>query len=175
MQIHEKIKQARISANLTEEELAKKIGVKRSTYQYWEKNTPAIGKIKRVAKALNLDEDYFLSKNDENIGKTSENILKEPAAEYRKKKTLPPGAKEITLDDYIAVLVNDKLFLQELLKTSLAAVLKGVSEVAEGQKILLAYQEGWINHFEGSAKLAKEQAEKTDSLVSKKKTGKAVL
>lgn len=69
LQIHEKIKQARIAADLTEAELAKKVGVKRSTYQYWEVVTPSVAKIKSVAKALGKDEDYFFT-NDETFVET---------------------------------------------------------------------------------------------------------
>lgn len=59
MQIHEKIRNERVKAGLTEEQLAEKIGVKRSTYQYWETKTPNVDKVKQVAKALGLPENYF--------------------------------------------------------------------------------------------------------------------
>jgi DNA-binding XRE family transcriptional regulator len=39
LQIHQKIEQARISAGLTQDEMAERLGVKRSTYQYWEQKT----------------------------------------------------------------------------------------------------------------------------------------
>lgn len=65
MQIHKKIEQARLSAGLTQDEMAEKLGIKRSTYQYWEKITPSIDKIKKVAKALKLSEDYFFGEKDE--------------------------------------------------------------------------------------------------------------
>jgi transcriptional regulator with XRE-family HTH domain len=72
LQIHEKIEQARISAGLSQEDMAEKLGIGRSTYQYWEKKTPSIDKILKVAKALNLPEDYFFGENDENIISDSE-------------------------------------------------------------------------------------------------------
>jgi transcriptional regulator with XRE-family HTH domain len=59
MQIHERIRNERVKAGLTEEQLAEKIGVKRSTYQYWETKTPNVEKVKQVAKALGLPENYF--------------------------------------------------------------------------------------------------------------------
>lgn len=65
MQIHEKIKRARILADLTEEEMAEKLGIKRSTYQYWEKKTPSLDKIKQVAEVLGLPDDYFFISDDE--------------------------------------------------------------------------------------------------------------
>lgn len=70
MQIHEKIKQARISAGLTQDEMAEKLKIKRSTYQYWEEVTPSIDKIKRVIEVLKLPEDYFFVQNDENLKDT---------------------------------------------------------------------------------------------------------
>jgi HTH-type transcriptional regulator, cell division transcriptional repressor len=65
LQIHEKIEQARVSAGLTQDEMAEKLNVKRSTYQYWEQKTPSIDKIKAVARALNLSDDYFFGSSDE--------------------------------------------------------------------------------------------------------------
>jgi transcriptional regulator with XRE-family HTH domain len=63
MQIHEKIEQARVSAGLTQDEVAEKIGVKRTTYAYWEQKTPGIDRIKQVADALDLPVEYFLDEN----------------------------------------------------------------------------------------------------------------
>jgi transcriptional regulator with XRE-family HTH domain len=67
MQIHERIKNERLKANLTEEEMAERLHIGRSTYQYWEKKTPNIDKIEAVAQALNLPKDYFFINNDEII------------------------------------------------------------------------------------------------------------
>lgn len=75
MQIHEKIEQARVSAGLSQDEMAEKLGIGRSTYQYWEKKTPSIDKILRVAKVLHLPDDYFFGDNDENIVKEDETFL----------------------------------------------------------------------------------------------------
>lgn len=69
MQIHEKIKQARLSARLTQQEIADKIGIKRSTYQYWEQETPSMENIKQVQIALKLPDDYFFVNSDEGTGK----------------------------------------------------------------------------------------------------------
>lgn len=65
LQINQKIEQARLSANLSQEEMAEKLGIKRSTYQYWEKKTPSVDKVKLVAKVLGLDDDYFFGTSDE--------------------------------------------------------------------------------------------------------------
>lgn len=64
MQIHERIKNERIKLKLTEEEVAKRLGIKRSTYQYWESTTPKVDNIKAVASALGLPEDYFFVNNN---------------------------------------------------------------------------------------------------------------
>lgn len=66
LQIHERIKKAREDAGLTQDELAGRLNIKRSTYQYWEEKTPGIEKVKAVAKALGLAEDYFFV-IDENV------------------------------------------------------------------------------------------------------------
>ncbi len=65
LQIHEKIEIERNRAGLSQDEIAAKLEIKRSTYQYWEKVTPGIEKIKRVAKVLGLPEDYFFVTPDE--------------------------------------------------------------------------------------------------------------
>jgi transcriptional regulator with XRE-family HTH domain len=71
MQIHERIKKERLRQELSEEEVAKRLKIKRSTYQYWETVTPKVDKIKSVARALGLDENFFFiapDEIDENIG-----------------------------------------------------------------------------------------------------------
>jgi len=67
LQIHEKLRVAREKAGLTQDELAARLGIERSTYQYWETKTPSIDKIKRVAVALKLAEDYFFVTKDEDF------------------------------------------------------------------------------------------------------------
>lgn len=78
LQIHQKIKQARLSAGLTEAELAEKIGVKRSTYQYWETKTPAVENIKRVSRALGKHDDYFFG--------SDESFVSEPEPTYNSRE-----------------------------------------------------------------------------------------
>lgn len=86
MQIHERIKNERLKANLTEEEMAARLGIKRSTYQYWEKKTPDFEKIKLVANALGLHENYFFTYNDENeesySSKNSADLPESKAGKY---------------------------------------------------------------------------------------------
>lgn len=59
MQIHERIKVERLKKGWTEEEMAKELGIGRSTYQYWESTTPKVENISSAAKALGLPDDYF--------------------------------------------------------------------------------------------------------------------
>lgn len=59
LQIHERIRQQREKAGLSQKELAEIIGVERTTYAYWEEVDPKPDKIKMVAKALNLPDEFF--------------------------------------------------------------------------------------------------------------------
>ena len=62
MTLGEKIKQARIDANLTQEELASKLTVSRQAISKWEsdKGMPDIGNLKAMAGLLNVSVDYLL-------------------------------------------------------------------------------------------------------------------
>lgn len=64
MHIHERIKIEREKAGLKPGQLAKKLEIPRTTYLYWESKTPDIEKIKAVAKALGLPDNYFFDKKD---------------------------------------------------------------------------------------------------------------
>jgi transcriptional regulator with XRE-family HTH domain len=79
MQIHELIKNERINAGLTEAQMAAKLGVKRSTYQYWEKETPSIDKVRAIARALGLNDEYFFGLEDQKIVNSPE-VRSEPTA-----------------------------------------------------------------------------------------------
>jgi len=61
LQIHQKIAQARIAAGYTQDQFAEILGIKRSTYQYWEEKTPGVDKIAKIAKALKLPLEHFLN------------------------------------------------------------------------------------------------------------------
>lgn len=74
MQIHDLIKKARIDSGLTPEALATKIGVARTTYLYWEENTPSIDKVKKVEAALGLPENYFLDALIKTANNPDENL-----------------------------------------------------------------------------------------------------
>lgn len=100
LQIHQRIKKERLKAGLSEEQVAKTIGIERTTYQYWEKKTPNIDKVKSVAKALGLPENYFLVSDDENLGLPETQIKTD---EYKK------ADKE----DLLIALINEKEFRRQ--------------------------------------------------------------
>jgi transcriptional regulator with XRE-family HTH domain len=103
MQIHQLLKKERVKANLTEDEMAEILGISRSTYQYWEKKTPAVDKIKAVAKALNLAEDYFFINSDENLISDNErDQVNEPEAIYS------IGNIHSGKDQFLALLLEEK-------------------------------------------------------------------
>lgn len=80
LQIHERIKLEREKKGLSQEEIAALIGIKRTTYAYWEEVTPKNEKIKLVAKALELPENYFFVnveyENDPPVYDTKEGVLR---------------------------------------------------------------------------------------------------
>jgi transcriptional regulator with XRE-family HTH domain len=96
LQIHERIKNERLKAKLSEEQIAKIIGIERTTYQYWEKKTPSIDKVKLVAKALGLDENYFLVNHDEDFGRENDIRTDE--------------LKKANKEDLLIALLNEKEF-----------------------------------------------------------------
>lgn len=78
LQINEKIERARVSAGLTQEQMANKLDISRTTYVYWEQKTPSIDKIKKVAHVLDLPLEYFLDDNFDNQDTKAE----EPQTQY---------------------------------------------------------------------------------------------
>lgn len=65
LQLAAKLEQARVSANLSVTEAAKKVGKKRSTYQYWEEKGPPIDEIPVITKAFGLPDNYFFVNDPE--------------------------------------------------------------------------------------------------------------
>lgn len=100
LQIHQRIKNERLKKGLSEEQVAKAIGIERTTYQYWEKKTPSIDKIKTVAKALGLPENYFLTNDDEIFGTPEEKIKTEVY-------------KKADKEDLLIALINEKEFRRQ--------------------------------------------------------------
>lgn len=66
MVLGSRIKEARISAKLTQEQLATKIGVSRQAVTKWEsdKGLPDVENLKQLAKVLNISIDYLLDDNN---------------------------------------------------------------------------------------------------------------
>ena len=70
MSIHQKIKRLRMENDWTQEDLALKLGVPRSTLAKWElKITPDYGAIKKLAALFNVSTDYILGAAEEKQGK----------------------------------------------------------------------------------------------------------
>jgi transcriptional regulator with XRE-family HTH domain len=84
LQIHKKIELARKAAGLSQEQLADKLEISRSTYQYWEQKTPSIDKIEGVAEALGLQKDYFFVTPDEYFIKQQEVVNPDEKKEAEK-------------------------------------------------------------------------------------------
>ena len=62
----ERLKDLRIDAGMTSDQLAKKIGVTKSTISFWENgvNEPKASYIVAVAKAVSASSDYLLGLKD---------------------------------------------------------------------------------------------------------------
>ena len=76
MTLGEKIKDARINASLTQEELAGKIMISRQAVSKWEadKGIPDINNLKALAKTLNVSVDYLIDDGSA----LDMNVLREP-------------------------------------------------------------------------------------------------
>lgn len=108
LQIHKLIKQARLSAGLSEEEMAEKIGVGRTTYQYWEKKTPSLDNLQKVINALELPNDYFFVNRDEEVS----------TIRTKGGNKLKAGNIEITLQEYLDSIKEQKRLAEENAKSS---------------------------------------------------------
>ncbi len=62
MTLGEKIKNARINAGLTEEQMSERLGVSRHIFSSWEDDAefPTVENLKNIAKSLGISTDYFL-------------------------------------------------------------------------------------------------------------------
>lgn len=109
MHIHERIRQERLSAHLTEDEMASKLKIKRSTYQYWEKKDPKIENIKKVAQVLGKPDDYFFIKHDEKDEIQEQPVSKELHELIESNRTLAESNKTQAEANKIQAEANNKL------------------------------------------------------------------
>jgi transcriptional regulator with XRE-family HTH domain len=85
MQFGDKIRAARQAAEMTQEVLAKKIGVSRRTVALYEKNKRKpknAGMIIALAKALNVSTDYFMTDDELKQIQEQEAFLDQAAEQY---------------------------------------------------------------------------------------------
>lgn len=107
MTFGEKLKQARLNAKMTQEQLAKKMLVSRSAIAKWEsdKGMPDINNLKLISQLLDISMDYLLDENKEldlriiktpidlkTFGKGRKKVLKDRAI-----RSVYPNAKIMTL------------------------------------------------------------------------------
>lgn len=142
LQIHEKIEAERIKAGLTQDEMAEKLGIKRSTYQYWEKNTPKVDKVKAVAEALGKPADYFFVTPDEKF------VTPKPEL-----NGTPPAHIPISWQDYI-----------KLIHFSLEQLMAGQNEILKQQAYTRAEVRGYGKYH--LVKDAKGRSETFDKLLA---------
>ncbi|MEO6547476.1 MAG: helix-turn-helix transcriptional regulator [Ferruginibacter sp.] len=100
LQICENIKQARISSDKTQDEMAALLKVSRSTYQNWERETePAVATLREIAQILNIPLGKLLNE-DLNHGSS----LEKPCS-------------SVTLLEIIANMAKSELILSERIKS----------------------------------------------------------
>ncbi len=69
LNIGEKIGSLRAKSGLTQTDLAKKLGISRSSVNFWEMSlsSPSIANIIEMSKIFNVPTDYFLSSSDKEL------------------------------------------------------------------------------------------------------------
>lgn len=85
MQFGDKIRAARQAAEMTQEGLAKKVGVSRRTIALYEankRNPKNAGTIITLAKALNVSTDYFMTENELKEIQEQEAFLEQAGEQY---------------------------------------------------------------------------------------------
>lgn len=132
LHLSEKLYRARVSAKLNMTEAAQKIGIKRSTYQYWEKEGPPLEKFSLITKAFNLPDNYFFVNNAENAA---------PAPVVRAES--PPTATE---DKYTKLLEETLAFLKEQVRADLSTVKSGLGGIAEDITLARATQRASLDY-----------------------------
>ena len=110
--INDNIKAARKDAGYTQEEMAEKLGVNRSTYAYWELNTdPDFNSITAIAKLCGYK---FKDLIDENF--ITKNLLNDPPAKYKNDRK---SAADIKLVDKDELVIHDLIIAKSMLRVML--------------------------------------------------------
>lgn len=122
LQTNEKIIQARVSAGLSQEDVAQKLGISRSTYQYWEEKTKDINKLRRIAEAMNLPNSYFIDENFVNSVSEANEPLVDYVSSRRDIKT-KGAAKGVPVYGGYTTLGNIEVYDDENLKNQVVAQL----------------------------------------------------
>lgn len=113
---------------MSQEDVAKAIGVSQRSYSFYESGDriPRPKILEAIVKALDIPKENFISKIEQIDVENDKRIL-------------PPGKKQITLDDYMdevekrnQVLSDQNAFLQRMMESSL-------SVLVSGQDSILAY------------------------------------
>ena len=101
MSIHERIKEMRTGKELIQEELAKIIGVSRSTLANWEINvTPGHTALKKLAEYFNVSIDYLLNGTSNDLLPGGKVVIYVENDKIVDISELPPNARKC-VEDYI--------------------------------------------------------------------------
>lgn len=75
--LSERLKTLRKEAGLTQEEVAKKLGISRPAYTYWEKGEkrPTPDKLTQIASLFGVSTDYLLNSNSDDIDLSEVELL----------------------------------------------------------------------------------------------------
>lgn len=167
MHINEKIKKARLDAGLTPAALAKKIGVPRTTYLYWEEKTPTIEKIKQVALALGKVENYFFDSSD-NFLDTSPHHKSDIESKYIARLEKDTDKYEKLLEEKEADLTALRSALEKINTIQeIKITVNGLQERIEDVETNFSGLQGWL--IDEFSKLKKESPESVAASIRRKK------
>ena len=93
MDLKERIKNSRIAAKMTQEELAKAVGKTRNAVTQWESGAsrPRLNTLEKIAEALNVSIDWLLTGNTPNVAETEKTRTNSEMSDVKfNNSTLPP-------------------------------------------------------------------------------------
>lgn len=115
LQICINIKRARESAKKTQEEMASLLGVKRTTYANWEKNTePTFSNLREIAKILNIELGDLLNSDISAGTKAEEIAVLKAQISLLTKKLITIESKVFKTDPTRISLDFEKMTLEEI-------------------------------------------------------------